>query len=1008
MSTLQLSVTPENQQVQILLSWDGLSPIGSIDYLIFYYQTGSKLVKSLATSSLTTNIQSLTNDVEYNFQVAVFQNGISSGTRLTESAIVTSTPSYEPSVPLNLVPVVSSVGNILDGKASLTWNISTTSVNFPVIEYSIYQSLDNSVFVKVATTVTNSYIVEGLTNGTLHYFKVSTTNLIGECAQSTSVSCTPLGLVSAPQNLTVDYDKDVANTGVPAGFEGINLTWQTPTSNGGDSISGYTVKYSLDSSFATNVYQVNVANVLTVTVQDALLIIPSANTVTDTNFYFFRVSGNNILGEGNFSNTSTIIAETIPKSVQNLSISNLNALSQNQTETTTLSWDYTVDESCPLLGYIITYLDHNNLLESIYVNNASPSPSFTIENSGLINGYDYSFSIYGVNMLGSGPTQTVNQILSYYPGTPLLSIAHDDSLISLNWTQPSDRGSVIISYAVYKSSDNISFVLLQDGIVSTEYDDNIVINGSTYYYKVAALNTNGYSEYSNIKNDYSRKIPDAPIVLTTTNSNNTAAGSEATITFTFDRDDLLYNGGDQVSEFRIYRDDVIGTPIQYIPSTVDNNYSFVDIGLINGNDYIYSVSSVNDAGETIIKTDSVSVHISGLSDAPIVGTLTNTNLTVIDDGATINFSGSTAGDNQGETVTVYKLYRSDDDVTYIYIKDILITNLTSFTDEPNNAWGDEIFYKLTQLTANGESEKSVAKAIEIKCRPNPPTITSFIHANNSVTINYEANATNGSDVYTYHLYVDDNYIGNDTTLSHTFNSLVNGQQYKFTIKARNDIDASDNSNDVFVKPSKSPDVIKIFNVKSVSTMLYLAWNQPDDVSGYPNGGLAFTYTVQLYDISNVKVHEEFGIADDKLLIENLITSQQYNIKIWCDNAVDTNYNVLEHLTQIVPAPIATILSWLNGEAQQICMTWNYDTDIYNVEKFMLVISNITNPTASCSLEIVSTDNIISTIGNTKEYKVVIDNNNTFTDLTIYDRCSIVLIAINDAGISPLSNFVIVN
>jgi hypothetical protein len=67
--------------------------------------------------------------------------------------------------------------------------------------------------------------------------------------------------------------------------------------------------------------------------------------------------------------------------------------------------------------------------------------------------------------------------------------------VSLSWS----AGSGATSYNVYRgtSSGGESSTAIATGITSTSYNDTSVTNGTTYYYKVAALNSSGTSAYSN-------------------------------------------------------------------------------------------------------------------------------------------------------------------------------------------------------------------------------------------------------------------------------------------------------------------------------------------------------------------------------------------------------------------------------------------------------------------------------------------------------------------------------
>jgi hypothetical protein len=100
---------------------------------------------------------------------------------------------------------------------------------------------------------------------------------------------------------------------------------------------------------------------------------------------------------------------------------------------------------------------------------------------------------FGVTIDGSTPPDGP-------PGAPTsLSASSGDTSASLSWSAPSfDGGSQITGYRVYRgTSPNPTTALTPDLGVVTSYVDTGLVNGTTYYYKVSALNANGEGPLSN-------------------------------------------------------------------------------------------------------------------------------------------------------------------------------------------------------------------------------------------------------------------------------------------------------------------------------------------------------------------------------------------------------------------------------------------------------------------------------------------------------------------------------
>ena len=85
------------------------------------------------------------------------------------------------------------------------------------------------------------------------------------------------------------------------------------------------------------------------------------------------------------------------------------------------------------------------------------------------------------------------------PGAPTsLAATPGDDSVSLAWNAPTfDGGSTITNYKVYRGLSSGSLGFHADAGATTSYVDGSAANGTTYYYKVAAVNGNGEGPLSN-------------------------------------------------------------------------------------------------------------------------------------------------------------------------------------------------------------------------------------------------------------------------------------------------------------------------------------------------------------------------------------------------------------------------------------------------------------------------------------------------------------------------------
>jgi len=431
--SISLDVTPKNGSVVCNIDYSG----SSSEYLIFYYRSGSKVVKSKSSvTPYNITIPNLLNGVTYYFYACVYLSSYSNGTELMESEKVEAMPSDLPTQP-NLSVGVSSSGTDLQNTAVLTWTVS--SCFYPILNYNVYK--DNILIVQTSDL---TYTVQNLNYGQSYNFKVSAVSIVGESTKS-SIDATPRSVPSAPTSLLINYDEAVPDS--------VDLSWVASDASNGSAIQSYNIYYSLDPTFTSGVSIVNSTDV-NETLLDAQLTIPYANRDTSTGWFYFKVNAVNSIGSSPFSAISTITVDSLPHVIENLTASNLNENGEHQSGTVTLSFSYTIDNTCPLLGYFISYLDTvNNDLDTIFVQNTNPNVNYTIH--GLTDGITYDFNVYAMNSLGIGEGVDIQAIPSTIPDAPQFSfVGHGDGYVAMHWTAPSSNGSDITSYKLYKSVDS--------------------------------------------------------------------------------------------------------------------------------------------------------------------------------------------------------------------------------------------------------------------------------------------------------------------------------------------------------------------------------------------------------------------------------------------------------------------------------------------------------------------------------------------------------------------------
>ena len=179
---------------------------------------------------------------------------------------------------------------------------------------------------------------------------------------------------------------------------------------------------------------------------------------------------------------------------------------------------------------------------------------------------------------GSGPVP---------PGAPVLNApTAGNGSVGLSWSAPSSNGGATVTdYAVFRSTTSGSESFLANTGGALTYSDSGLMNGTTYYYTVAAINSAGTGALSNERSATPRTTPGAPILNTPTAGNGTVGLSWSAPTS---------NGGATITNYAVYRSTTSGS--EAFLANTGGALTYSDSGLTNGTTYYYKVAAINSAG----------------------------------------------------------------------------------------------------------------------------------------------------------------------------------------------------------------------------------------------------------------------------------------------------------------------------------------------------------------------------------------------------------------------------
>jgi hypothetical protein len=358
-----------------------------------------------------------------------------------------------------------------DGVAGVSWTTPPDGGS-AITAYRIYRgtSAGGETLLASVGDVT-SYSDSVVTNGTRYFYRVSAVNGIGEGAQSDEVSATPQAAGAFPATGVLDGFARASGPLGPgwqspglsdSGTVSIPASGQTAGSAGAASATWSTARFGPD--------------------QEAYLGVPVLPRAGD----WLQVAGRvSVLGSGGIS---CYILRVTPST----GVWDLRRKINGATSTSMQTF------SAPLTAGDTVGLRINGPVASAFRKPAGGGwtrVGSTFDTAVAGPGY-VAFTLGDTAIRGGafgGGTMSTAQP----PAAPGLSASGGDGVATLSWSAPADGGSPITSYRIYRGPASGTEALLATVGNATGYADGAVSNGTTYFYRVAAVNGVGEGIASN-------------------------------------------------------------------------------------------------------------------------------------------------------------------------------------------------------------------------------------------------------------------------------------------------------------------------------------------------------------------------------------------------------------------------------------------------------------------------------------------------------------------------------
>jgi fibronectin type 3 domain-containing protein len=798
----------------------------------------------------------LVNGSQYFYKVSAV-NSAGEGPLSNEAS---ATPATVPGAPQSLVAVAGNAS------VSLSWTAPASNGGAAVSSYNVWRSTSSGSETVLASGVSGTSYSDGSAlNGITYFYKVAAVNSVGPGPLSNEASATPTAaptVPTAPQNLTAT-----------AGNASVALSWSAPASNGGAPVSSYNVWRSTSSGGESLLN----SGVSGTSFNDG----SALNGIT----YFYKVAAVNSVGPGPFSNEASATPATVPTAPQNLTATAGNG-------TVSLSWTAPASNGgAAVTGYNVlrsTTSGAETLLSAGVV-----GTSFT--DTSVSNGSTYFYKVAAVNSVGPGPVSgEVSATPTSAPTVPtapqnLVAVAGNAS-VALSWSAPaSNGGAAVSSYNVWRSTSSGGESLLNSGVSGTSFSDGSALNGITYFYKVAAVNSVGPGPLSNEASATPATVPGAP-------QNLVAVAGNGRVSLSWSAP--ASNGGAAVSSYNVLRATSSGAETALRTSV--SGTSFTDRKVSNGTTYYYEVRAVNSVGSGPVSSE-VSVTP---SPAPTVPTAPQ-NLSASAGNASVSLSWSAPASNGGAAVTGYNVLRSTTSGAETLLSAGVVG--TSFTD-PGVSNGSTYFYKVAAVNSVGPGPLSNEASATPTAAPTVPTAPQNLTAtagNASVALSWSAPASNGGVAVSSYNVWRSTSSGGESLLnsgvsgtSFSDGSALNGITYFYKVAAVNSVGPGPLSNEASATPATVPTAPQNLTATAGNASVALSWSAPAS-----NGGAAVSsYNVLRATTSGAETTLSTGVSGTSFTDTTVSNGTTYCYEVRAVNSA--GQGAVSNEASATPAPTA--------------------------------------------------------------------------------------------------------
>jgi fibronectin type 3 domain-containing protein len=478
--------------------------------------------------------------------------------------------------------------------------------------------------------------------------------------------------------------------------------------------------------------------------------------------------------------------------------------------------------------------------------------------TSLITGTTYYYQVStALNNAGEGGRSAAVSVCPMLPPAPENVRAETISANSIlvSW----DASSQADSYRIYRADSAGGAYNALPGVANNtlSYMDTSVAAGNEYFYKVAGVSVLGESELSSYTSAVT-KVPVVPVGVTA------AALSDSQIA-------VSWNAVSGASAYKLYRSESAVGTFDLLTTITAPNVRYIDASLAPVTECFYTVSAVNIIGESE-KSDVVSA----VTHIPPPDTI-----------HAVPASASSIDVTWSQVIWAnsYKLYRStNENDSYEHIA---TTAELSYLDAVSDNTL-KYFYKVSAVSAAGESVLSVYASAEFKFPDAPSGLSAVSLSSTSLEISWDSvQGASGYKLYHSNTTATGTYnlIATVDDTNYTHSGLTINTDYWYKVSALNIIGEGEQSAyiNARIAPPATPANVRVTPLSDTS--LRVSW---DPVPGallysvYRNVGERNEYSVNVYSSNMIT-----STTDTYYIDTGLDPFRRYYYKVSATNEIGT-------------------------------------------------------------------------------------------------------------------------